>query len=311
MTDLKSIIAAINDDYHLKSRDTIKILYELMSSDAKNFDDIIAFLDGIASQKSHPRRETCLGIIDRINSVDFNYYTNYVRTIEQSDIDFIPFYSVLYPRELWSIEHPPLCLYLKGDTSALFGGIAIVGTRKATEQRKQFVYKLANHLAGKGYPIVSGLAKGIDAEAHKGAIERNGQTIAVLPGDIESIRPASNRDLAKKIPNNGALVAELSDNPSIHKGRFVERNRITSGISLAVVVGASRTSGGTVRQAEFAQNQFKPRFMYDPQNEDGQSPDKLSELGLKSFSSIEELENLLNSEWSEIKPQHTITDYKR
>ncbi|EMA68827.1 SMF family protein [Halorubrum aidingense JCM 13560] len=214
----------------------------------------------------------------------------------------MPFYSVIYPQQLWQIEDPPFGIYIKGSNSALFGGIAIVGTREAKSHRKDYVRKLAGKLAEEGYPIVSGLANGIDTAAHEGAIEADGQTTAVLPGGIQTIRPASNRELGEKIPNHGALIAEVSDKQSVHRGRFVERNRITSGLSISVIIGASGKTGGTIRQAEFAQNQSRPRFLYDPEEDDGQSPEKLDDLGFVRFSSTNELIDLLDDDWREPSP---------
>lgn len=310
MADVRAIISAINDDYKLKSRSTIKLLYDWMSSDNDGgFGSLVEYLDHIASDEDHPHWEMSTRLLNRLNEVDFTKYLDYIEEMDSYGIKFVPFYSILYPRALWKIDNPPLCLYVNGETSGLFGGIAIVGTREAHEERKEFAKELASILAKEGYPIISGLANGIDTMAHEGAIEGGGQTIAVLPGDVQSIRPSSNKDLAKKIPENGALVAELSEYEDIHRGRFVERNRITSGISIAVVVGASGETGGTVRQAEFARDQGRPRFVYDPGTDDGQSPEKIAHLGFKRFSSIQELDTLLNSEWDERRGQEPIADY--
>lgn len=308
--EFRAIISAINDEYKLKSRSTIELLYNWMASDLdRGFGSLVDHLDEISSEEDHPQQGISSKVLDRLNELDFTEYLEYIEQIDDAEIKFLPFYSVLYPRNLWRVEHPPLCLYVNGDTSGLFGGIAIVGTRDATEERKQFAKNLAGELAAKGYPIVSGLANGIDTMAHKGAIEGDGQTIAVLPGGVQTVRPASNKNLAERIPHNGALIGELSDYATIHRGRFVERNRITSGLSLAVVVVASGKSGGTIRQAEFAQEQSRPRFMYDPGTDDGQSPEKLAELGFDRFSSVNELTTLLNSEWKENRNQEHITNY--
>lgn len=312
MKELKAIIAATNDEYDLKSRSTIQLFYNWLSSDDtidNGLNGVVEYLNEVSKNSDHPYQEVSQKVLNRINEVDFNDYLQYLEDINDSGISFLPFYSVLYPKQLWKIDHPPLGLYVDGNTSTLFGGIAIVGTRDATEHRKEFARELAKSLAEEGYPIISGLANGIDTMAHIGAIEGGGRTIAVLPGGVQTIRPSSNKDLAKKIPENGALIAELSDYTNIHRGRFVERNRIISGISIAVVVAASKETGGTIRQGEFAQEQSRPRFMYDPEIDDGQSPTKLVKLGFSRIKSEEELKEFLSSEWEEPQNQEPLSDY--
>lgn len=303
LCEVKTIVAAINDEYSLKSRETIHLLYEWLpeGTDGNKLDSLVEFLNTVIKEESHEFQNTANEILRHLSDIELNKYVDYMREIEEREIKFLPFYSVLYPQALWKISHPPLGLYIRGEKSGLFGGIAIVGTRDATDHRRDFAKDLAKSLASDGHTIVSGLANGIDEMAHKGAIEASGTTIAVLPGGVETIRPSSNKGLAEDIVEYGSLVGEMSDETNIHRGRFVERNRITSGLSVAVVVVASKNSGGTVRQAEFAKEQSRPRFMYDPGANDGQSPDKLARLGLKRFATIEEFHDKLNSNWKSIQ----------
>ncbi|MCW8172728.1 hypothetical protein D8S78_12450 [Natrialba swarupiae] len=91
----------------------------------------------------------------------------------------------------------------------------------------------------------------------------------------------------------------------MHRGRFVERNRITSGISTAVIIGASGKTGGTIHQANFAMEQEKPRFLYESEIDDGQSPDKLYKKGFRGFHTLDELRKLLNSDFTPLNPDST------
>lgn len=302
MKEFKAVIAALNDDQSLKSRSLIRLLFEFLDksdNQSPTLNDLVKFLDEKSDLGDRRDQKVAKKALKKLNDADMSKYYDYLCEVEQEGIRFLPFYSVIYPQKLWRIEDPPFGLYINGSTSALFGGIAIVGTREAKSHRKDYVRKLSGELAKEGYPIVSGLANGIDTAAHEGAIEVNGQTTAVLPGGIETIRPASNKELGNKIPEHGALVAELSDMSQIHRGRFVERNRITSGLSISVIIGASGESGGTIRQAEFAQDQSRPRFLYDPENQDGQSPEKLDDFGFKRFSTTDELMEILDQDWRE------------
>lgn len=111
-----------------------------------------------------------------------------------------------------------------------------------------------------GYTIVSGLASGIDTEAHRGALDAGGKTIAILAGHIDDIYPRSNYSLAQEIMQSGAIISEISAFVKTHKGRFISRNRLTSGISQCVIAVESHGGGGTLRQVTTAQSQGKPVF---------------------------------------------------
>jgi DNA processing protein len=305
MKEFKAVISALNDNQDLKSRALIHLLFEFLDKnerDNRSLDELVKFFNERMNSGSPRETKVIKEAINCLNNVELGSYLDYLEEMRNEGVWFRPFYSIFYPQKLWKIEDPPLGLYIKGNTSALFGGIAIVGTRDANEQRKDYIRDLAADLATEGYPIVSGLANGIDTVAHNGAIEAGGQTTAILPGGIQTIRPSSNKELGRSIPDHGALVAEISDMENIHRGRFVERNRITSGISISVIIGASGETGGTIRQAEFAEAQSRPRYLYSPERNDGQAPEKLDNFGVSRFSSTTELLELLDEEWRE--PSH-------
>lgn len=297
---IDTAIAAINDNQSLNSKEVLDLFVDLFNEKPPEELNCEVLKDYLKIQKiddESPYQEVSKSLLDELTAKKIQFYEDYLEEIEQKGIEFVPFYSEHYPARLWSIADPPLSLYIDGDVSTLSDGVAVVGTREALDHRLEFVEEVAQKLVEMNKVVVSGLANGVDEAAHEGALKAGGDTAAILPGHVEKIRPASNKKLGKEIREKGALVSELSKKKSIHRGRFVERNRITSGISSAVIIGASGETGGTIHQADFAKEQDKPRFLYDPEKDDGQSPDKLLKKGFETFQSVDDLEALLNKKF--------------
>ncbi len=154
----------------------------------------------------------------------------------------------LYPEMLAQIPGAPLLLYVNGDIEALhLPALAIVGSRNPTQGGSRNAHDFAQHLAARGFAIVSGLAQGIDAAAHEGAIDAGGKTIAFLGTGIDRVYPATNRKLAHAIAASGALVSEYPLGSAPERWHFPERNRLISGVSLGtLVVEAARRSGSLI-----------------------------------------------------------------
>jgi DNA processing protein len=158
-----------------------------------------------------------------------------------------------YPMNLKGLEDAPPIIYCRGkllpeDSNA----VSIVGTRRATEYGKTVARTLGKELAELGITVISGMASGIDTQAHTGALLGKGRTLAVMGTGIDLIYPSSNRNLATRIVGNGALITELPPNSPALPYHFPARNRIISGLSKAVVaVEAAERSGvfSTVRWA--------------------------------------------------------------
>ncbi len=143
-----------------------------------------------------------------------------------------------YPAPLAEISHPPLALYSKGtlEGDGLIP-LAIVGTRRATPQGKDAAKGFARKLAENDFAIVSGLAFGIDCAAHEGCLEGGGDTIAVLANGLDSVYPSTNAPLAERIlKNGGMLISEYPPGSPPLPYRFLERNRIVSGLSKGILV---------------------------------------------------------------------------
>lgn len=153
-----------------------------------------------------------------------------------------------YPELFAQIPGPPLLLYVNGDIDALhLPSLAIVGSRNPTEGGNRNARDFAKYLASHGFSIVSGLAQGIDAAAHQGALDVGGRTVAFVGNGIDRVYPAGNRKLAHSIAESGALVSEYPLGAPPERWHFPERNRLISGLSLGtLVVEAARRSGSLI-----------------------------------------------------------------
>lgn len=166
-----------------------------------------------------------------------------------------------YPKRLKSIHYPPATLYVRGEILREDNlAVALVGSRKASIYGIQTCEKLAYELASRGITIVSGLAKGIDSAAHRGAIKAGGRTIAVFGCGLDYIYPPENKSLAKEIENSGALVSEFPTGTEPFPGNFPKRNRIISGLSLGVVVVEASKKSGALITANFALDENREVF---------------------------------------------------
>ena len=166
-----------------------------------------------------------------------------------------------YPRNLKSIYDPPLVLYIKGElkeTDAI--ALAMVGSRRGTYYGKLQAERMSATLANTGFCIVSGLARGIDAAAHRGALKVKGRTIAVLGNGMGTIYPREHKELAERIAENGALISELPMRTPPDGRNFPPRNRLISGLSLGVVVVEASLGSGSIITAQWALEHGKEVF---------------------------------------------------
>jgi DNA processing protein len=171
-------------------------------------------------------------------------------------IEAIPVGGDRYPAALAAIYDPPPLLYLRGERRALSGrAVAVIGSRNASPHGTRFAESLAGDLAARGALVVSGLAYGIDAAAHRGALGR-GLTAAVLGSPVDRPTPAGQSTLADSIvAGGGALVSEYPPGDPVTPGHFVERNRIVSGLCAAVVVVEAGERSGALHTCDFALDQ--------------------------------------------------------
>jgi len=166
--------------------------------------------------------------------------------------------SLEYPSRLAVIPTPPKELYYLGEIPAYNLGVAIVGTRKPTSYGIRVTTDIAGRLAEKSVTIISGLAHGIDGVAHKAVVAVGGSAIAVLAGGLDSIYPAANRELADKIlTGGGAVVSDQEPGIPPLKFRFLQRNRLVSGLSDIVIVTEAGLKSGTMNTVRNALEQGK------------------------------------------------------
>lgn len=158
------------------------------------------------------------------------------------------------PERLAAIDDPPSKLYVRGAKEALAApSVAIVGSRRATRAGREFAHALAADLATAGLVVVSGLAYGIDASAHRGALTADGRTVAVLGSGLDRLYPSAHRALARDIEAaNGAIVSEYAPEQGPRKHQFPERNRLISGLTLGVVIVEATTVSGSLITARLA-----------------------------------------------------------
>jgi DNA processing protein len=166
-----------------------------------------------------------------------------------------------YPELLRQIPGPPERLYVIGNVDALhMPSLAIVGSRNPTRQGRQNAYEFAKHLGRSGFCIVSGLATGIDAAAHEGALDGGALTVAFLGHGIDQIYPASNRQLATRIAASGTICSEFPLGSPPRREHFPQRNRLISGLSLGTLVVEAAKRSGSLISARLAAEQGREIF---------------------------------------------------
>lgn len=166
-----------------------------------------------------------------------------------------------YPQALLEIPDPPTVIYVRGRLEPLnYPSLAIVGSRNPTPQGIQNAERFAAAFADAGLTIISGLALGIDAAAHRGALTAGGNTVAFIGTGIDRIYPARNRDLALEIGNKGTIVSEFPIGTPVTASNFPRRNRLISGISRGVLVVEAAIESGSLITARLAGDQGREVF---------------------------------------------------
>lgn len=166
-----------------------------------------------------------------------------------------------FPTRLRTIYDPPALLWMRGAlTPADDQAIAVVGTRRCSDYGKQQAHRFAQALVREGFTVVSGLAYGIDAAAHQGALDAGGRTIAVLGSGVNRIYPSKHTRLARAIVDHGALLSEYPLDAAPDASNFPERNRIVSGMTFGTLVVESHQEGGALITARMAVEQNREVF---------------------------------------------------
>jgi DNA processing protein len=239
--------------------------------------------------------------------------------LKKKGYSLVTFEDSEYPAYLREVFDSPCVLYCAGRAEALQGpAVAIVGTRKPSPYGRAVAERLAEDLASRGVVIVSGLAVGIDAIAHWGAL-KGGRTVAVLGSGLENLYPKANRKLADRIAGNGAVVTEFPLDSEPFAQNFPRRNRIISGLARAVVVVEAAEKSGALITAHFALDQNR-EIMAVPGNitsELSRGANGLIKKGAKLIEGWEDVaeelssplrETLLSQREGETRPLPLMTD---
>jgi DNA processing protein len=217
------------------------------------------------------------------------------RTIK-AGIKIITYQDELYPAKLLNIYDRPAFIYVKGTLTKDEINIAMVGSRQASTYGKYTTEKISRELSNRGITIVSGLARGIDAAAHRGALTAQGRTIAVMGSGLDVIYPPENKKLYAEIVQNGAVISEYALGTPPLASNFPSRNRIISGMSYGVVVVEAGEKSGSLITARLALEQDREVFAV-PGSIDStgaRGTNKLIKQGAKLIENIDDiLEDIL------------------
>ena len=184
-----------------------------------------------------------------------------LNAIERGRIEVRSVLDPTYPTRLKTIADPPPLLYITGTlTEQDELAVAIVGARRATAAGRAMTEELSRDLAALGVTVVSGLARGVDAAAHRGALAAQGRTIAVLGCGIDRTYPPEHERLRRQIEERGAILSEVPVGAPPHSHHFPRRNRIISGLSLGVIVTEAAINSGSLITARLAAEQGREVF---------------------------------------------------
>ena len=216
--------------------------------------------------------------------------------IQEYGCQVLTLYDAAYPSQLKEIDTSPLLLYIRGElTPENALSISLVGSRDAKDYGRKVSYRLSYQLAQRGLTVVSGLARGIDASAHRGALEAGGKTIAVMGSGLSFVYPATNRDLAEKITESGALISEFPMETKPKPNNFPRRNRIISGLTLGTVVVEASNRSGALITARLAGEQGREVFAVPGEifSELSTGTHRLINNGAKLINTVDDLLNEL------------------
>ncbi len=184
-----------------------------------------------------------------------------MKACREKNIGWITWEDEKYPRCLKEIIDFPMVLFYRGDLDlASQICVSVVGSRKAGAYGQKVAYEVAAEAAKAGITVVSGLAMGVDACAHKGALDADGSTIAVMPCGLDLCYPKSNSWLYNRICQSGLVLSEYPPGQKAEKWHFVERNRLVSGLSIATVVAQAGPKSGSILTAQLAAEQGREVF---------------------------------------------------
>jgi DNA processing protein len=258
--DIQTFFALAMQHQGHKASDIKQVLDIVDLSNALNIVQAKESVDAVGCQAFFPEEKS------------WNYALDVDHKNQQYGIESFSINSVGYPKHLRAIDNPPIIIHVRGNASILrdINGIAIVGSRKTSHAGLVVSHRIAAQAVEKGWVVVSGLALGIDAAAHEGALSvgSRGSTIAVLAHGLEHAKPISNKHIADEIlTNGGAWVSEHAIGVPARPPQFVQRNRIQLGLSVGSIIVEAEEKSGSITQAKFCLKQRRPLYAVVPQFE--------------------------------------------
>ena len=217
--------------------------------------------------------------------------------LDELGVSVLTWDSPGYPKQLHNIADPPAILYVRGNLQPEDEwALAVVGTRRATAYGKECTDMLVRGLAESGITVISGLAYGIDTEAHRTALKAGGRTIAVLGCGVDIIYPTENRKLGQAIIESGALISEYPLGTNPESGNFPRRNRIISGLSLGVLMVEGTIQSGARITTDYALEQGREVFAVPGSilRKSGSGPNFLIQNGAKLVTQVNDILEELN-----------------
>lgn len=210
-------------------------------------------------------------------------------------IGILSLFDEAYPFNLKQIDNPPYILYYKGNLNKLRrNSIAVVGTREPSDESRKYSFEMASKLSSMNITVVSGMAKGVDREAHLGAISSHTNTAAVLGNGIDNVYPSENLKIYEKLIEKGVIVSEFEVGRKPDRMNFPRRNRIISGLSYAVIMVEAASKSGALITVDYALNQGRDVYIapYDEKKSCYFGNHKLYKDGAKiAYSFIDILED--------------------
>ena len=211
--------------------------------------------------------------------------------VEAAGVRIVDFLSEEYPKVLLEIPDPPPFLYVRGSLASIEPALAIVGSRRASTYGMMTTSRLAGELAENGVTIVSGMARGVDTAAHRGALNHGGRSVGVLGSGIDVVYPMENKLLFTEMASSGAIISEFPMGTLPLAENFPRRNRIISGLSRGVLVVEAAEKSGSLITAEYALEQGREVFAV-PGNinfSSSRGANRLIKQGAKLVDSVEDI----------------------
>lgn len=223
--------------------------------------------------------------------------------IAKHKVRVITFLDKDYPENLKNIYDPPVVLYVKGEILARDNvAVAVVGSRRASFYGMQTAERMGLELGSRGITVVSGLARGIDSSAHKGALKAKGRTLAILGSGIANLYPEEHTELAEEISRSGAVISEFPMTTIPDKGNFPKRNRVISGLSLGVVIVEAGERSGALITSDCAIEQGREVFAIPGKVDSmtSKGTNRLIKQGAKLAENIDDILEELNLDSAQI-----------